>query len=107
MVPYFCSYLVLSLSSLSNGFWLTSTVKREARRATVALVKVESTVGCFLLVIGFDLLPIRAIFRYERVFCLCSGYFGLSTTVGGAFTPLLGWFADRYGIPHCVTRLTR
>jgi hypothetical protein len=47
MVPYFCSYLVLSLSSLSNGFWLTSTVKREARRATVALVKVESTDGMF------------------------------------------------------------
>ena len=25
--------------------------------------------------------------------------FGLSTTVGGAFTPLLGWFADHYGMP--------
>ena len=32
--------------------------------------------------------------------------FGLSTTVGGAFTPLLGWFADHYGIPAMFTGMT-
>jgi MFS transporter, FSR family, fosmidomycin resistance protein len=32
--------------------------------------------------------------------------FGLSTTIGGAFTPLLGWFADRYGIPAMFTGMT-
>jgi MFS transporter, FSR family, fosmidomycin resistance protein len=32
--------------------------------------------------------------------------FGLSTTVGGAFTPLLGWFADHYGIPAMFIGMT-
>ncbi len=32
--------------------------------------------------------------------------FGLSTTVGGAFTPLLGWFADHYGIPAMFLGMT-
>jgi FSR family fosmidomycin resistance protein-like MFS transporter len=32
--------------------------------------------------------------------------FGLSTTVGGAVTPLLGWFADHYGIPAMFLGMT-
>jgi MFS transporter, FSR family, fosmidomycin resistance protein len=30
---------------------------------------------------------------------------GLSVTVGGATAPVLGWLADRFGIPSALTSL--
>jgi FSR family fosmidomycin resistance protein-like MFS transporter len=55
--------------------------------------------GSGLIVLGQDLVP-------NHIGVASGVTIGLSVSVGGATAPLLGWMADRFGIPAALTSLT-
>jgi FSR family fosmidomycin resistance protein-like MFS transporter len=78
-------------------------VQTQAPLPAGALVVIMSILmslpGGGLIVLGQDLVP-------NHIGVASGVTIGLSVSVGGATAPLLGWMADRFGIPSALSSLT-
>jgi MFS transporter, FSR family, fosmidomycin resistance protein len=93
--------IVLSFGLMAGALFLIS----QQKEPSVILI-CTALVG-FCLYAPFSVMVVLGQEYVPNHVGLVSGIiFGLSTTVGGGFTPLLGWFADHYGIPAMFTGMT-